>query len=389
MLDKTKNKGDPKPYLRNFNVRWFDFDLSDVQEMRFQKEEQDRYSVVKGDLVICEGGYPGRAAIWDQDESVYFQKALHRVRFHEPARARWLLYYLYMKDLDGSLKSHFNGTGIQHFTGEALAQFKMPLPPLADQRRIVAILDEAFDGIAAAKANAEKNLQNARAIFESQLQFVFSQRGDGWLEKRLGDVVTRLTNGYVGPTRNIYCDSGVPYLLARHVKNNRLMFDRRTFISDVFNQKHRKSMLKVGDVLLVQSGHIGHSAVVPKEHEGHNCHAMIVISPIESAASGSFLSLYFNSPEMRRRFEKIRSGSTVPHLTCKEVKELRIALPDLAIQLCVVKNAEDLQKNTERLEFIYERKIAALDALKQSLLHRAFAGELTADKMSELIEAVA
>jgi len=64
MLDKTKNKGDPKPYLRNFNVRWFDFDLSDVKEMRFQKEEQDRYSVVKGDLVICEGGYPGRAALW-------------------------------------------------------------------------------------------------------------------------------------------------------------------------------------------------------------------------------------------------------------------------------------------------------------------------------------
>jgi len=86
MLDRNKNRGEPKPYLRNLNVRWFDFDLSDVLEMRFEKEEVDRYSAVKGDLLICEGGYPGRAAIWERDEPIFFQKAIHRVRFH----AHWL-----------------------------------------------------------------------------------------------------------------------------------------------------------------------------------------------------------------------------------------------------------------------------------------------------------
>lgn len=77
-------------------------------------------------------------------------------------------------------------------------------------------------------------------------------------------------NGYVGPTRTIYQESGVPYLLARHVKNNRLVFDGKTFSSDEFNRRNKKSMLKAGDVLLVQSGHIGHSAVVTDDHEGHN-----------------------------------------------------------------------------------------------------------------------
>ena len=128
MLDKAKNRGEPKPYLRNFNVRWFDFDLSDVREMKFTAEEADRYTVVSGDLVICEGGYPGRAAIWSGDEPIYFQKAIHRVRFHEPERNRWFLYYLYAKDLDGTLASHFTGTGIQHFTGQALARLKVPIP---------------------------------------------------------------------------------------------------------------------------------------------------------------------------------------------------------------------------------------------------------------------
>ena len=188
MLDKAKNKGEPKPYLRNLNVRWFDFDLSDVLEMRFLPEEAAKYTAVKGDVLICEGGYPGRAAIWEQDEPIYFQKALHRVRFHEAERNKWFLYYLQAKDFDGTLKNHFNGAGIQHFTGEALAEFVVPLPPLPEQRRIVALLDEAFEGIATAKANAKKNLQNARALFENHLQSVFTQRGPEWVDRTLDQV---------------------------------------------------------------------------------------------------------------------------------------------------------------------------------------------------------
>ena len=376
MLDKSKNRGEPRPYLRNLNVRWFDFDLSDLLQMRFLPEETERYTASKGDLLICEGGYPGRAAIWDQDYPVHFQKALHRVRFREPERARWMLYYLHSLDLAGTLKKHFNGAGIQHLTGEALARFTLPIPPLTEQQRIVGILDEAFEGIDTAKVNAEKNLQNARALFESHLQSVFTQRGKGWDERRLGDMVTRLTNGYVGPTRNIYQQTGVPYLLARHVRNNRLLFDGRTFITQEFNRKNSKSMLNAGDVLLVQSGHIGHSAVVSKEHEGHNCHAMIVITPVKEAFIGPFLSLFFNSSRMQQKFQEIRSGSTVPHLTCGEVKELMVALPNLATQQSVVDHSRELETETRRLSGLYERKLAALEEFKKSLLNQAFTGAL-------------
>ena len=79
MLDKHKNRGTPRPYLRNLNVRWFEFDLDDVLEMRFEDDEMDRYTALPGDLMVCEGGYPGRAAIWD-GEPIFFQKAVHRVR---------------------------------------------------------------------------------------------------------------------------------------------------------------------------------------------------------------------------------------------------------------------------------------------------------------------
>ena len=142
MLDKAKNKGEPKPYLRNFNVRWFEFDVSDVNEMGFLPQEAAKYTAVKGDVLICEGGYPGRAAIWDRDEPIYFQKAIHRVRFHEPEHGKWFLYYLYSQDRSGELKRHFSGTGIQHFTGEALARFPLPLAPLPALRRAVAKFEE-------------------------------------------------------------------------------------------------------------------------------------------------------------------------------------------------------------------------------------------------------
>src|ERR1019366_3442011 len=84
MLDRAKNKGKLQPDLRNINVRWFAFDLSDLLQMPFLPEESAKCTAAKGDVLICEGGYPGRAAIWNEDYPIYFQKALHRVRFHAP-----------------------------------------------------------------------------------------------------------------------------------------------------------------------------------------------------------------------------------------------------------------------------------------------------------------
>lgn len=141
MLDKAKNKGEFKPYLRNINVRWFNFDLSDTLEMKFLPEETEKYTAVKGDVLICEGGYPGRAAIWQSDEPIFFQKALHRVRFHEIEHNKWFVYFLFSQDSSGCLRQHFTGAGIQHFTGSALKQFKIPIPPIEETKFCVAKFD--------------------------------------------------------------------------------------------------------------------------------------------------------------------------------------------------------------------------------------------------------
>jgi type I restriction enzyme, S subunit len=174
MLDKAKNRGTPRPYLRNINVRWFGVDLSDLLEMPFLPTEAEKYTAVRGDVLICEGGYPGRAAIWNEDYPIYFQKALHRVRFQQPDLNKWFVYFLYSQDASGQLKRHFSGTGIQHFTGQGLARFKMPVPPLPVMRRAVAIFDALSEEVDRLACIYERKLDALEALKQSLLQQAFT-----------------------------------------------------------------------------------------------------------------------------------------------------------------------------------------------------------------------
>lgn len=174
MLDKAKNKGKLQPYLRNINVRWFNIDLSDLLQMPFLPEESVKYTAVNGDVLICEGGYPGRAAIWTGNYPIYFQKALHRVRFHEPTYNKWFVYYLYAQDKSGQLKQHFNGAGIQHFTGEVLSLFEIPLPPLPELQQAVTRFDKLFIETQRLETIYQKKLDALEALKKSLLNQAFS-----------------------------------------------------------------------------------------------------------------------------------------------------------------------------------------------------------------------
>lgn len=137
MLDKQKNQGLLQPYLRNVNVRWGKFDLSDLLQMPFEDGEAERYSIGQNDLVVCEGGEPGRCAIWTETESIKFQKALHRVRCSDGILNKYIQIILKTFYTNGMLESYYTGSTIKHLTGDALNSFLFPLPPTKEQLRIV------------------------------------------------------------------------------------------------------------------------------------------------------------------------------------------------------------------------------------------------------------
>ena len=329
--------------------------------------------------VITISGSGASAGFVNYWEEPIFASDCSTVQPFDKSYDKKFLYFFLLSQQQFIYENFRSGTAQPHVYAKDIATLDIPKIDLTAQKRIVEKLDTAFTDIDKAISAAERNIENAEALYAKKLDEYFDEIISSPSNKKLKEITTRLTNGYVGATRNIYQEHGIPYLLAKNVKDNILTFDKKAFVSEEFNQKNKKSILKEDDVLLVQSGHIGHSAVVPKEHEGHNCHAMIVISTDKLLLSGMFLSLFFQTNIMKQKFREIRTGSTVPHLNCKDVRELSIPLVDVDTQNQIVQHFKVLNEHFQSLINTYEKKVANLAALRSSILNQAFSGELTKD----------
>ena len=168
MLDVNKNKGEFQPYLGNSNVRWGSFDLTDLSKMRFEPHEDGRYGILPGDLIVCEGGEPGRCAVWEGKVSTMkIQKALHRIRVKPTLNNYYLYYWFCHAGRSGLLEPYFTGTTIKHLTGKAIAELKVPLPDVRVQDAMVDVLrrmDECIESLRETNTTLEAI---AQAIFKS------------------------------------------------------------------------------------------------------------------------------------------------------------------------------------------------------------------------------
>jgi type I restriction enzyme, S subunit len=263
----------------------------------------------------------------------------------------------------------------------------VPIVPLPEQRRIVSALDEAFEGIATAKANAEKNLQNARALFESRLQSVFTQRGMGWVEKSVGDLVAEGTlvkpfdgnHGEIHPRKADYTESGVPFIMAFDLQNGNVDTEHCTFISRKLADSLRVGFAKDGDVLISHKGTIGRSAIVRTEDEYIMLTPQVTSYRVKdhSKLLNRFIRYYFMSPVFQQEIVAgAADGSTRAYIGITKQLSLRFRFPPLAEQKRVAAELDALDAETQRLASLYERKLGALEDLKKSLLHQAFTGNL-------------
>lgn len=173
MLDKQKNVGVPCKYLRNINVRWFSFDLSDLQDMKIEESEFEKYTICKNDLVICEGGEPGRCAVWEKDETIFYQKALHRVRFTVKAEPRLYMYYLWYIAQNGLLNKFYTGTGIKHLTGQSLEKIPVPITDIEEQKRLLELIEMRLSVCDSIEKTVDAALAQADAMRQSILKQAF------------------------------------------------------------------------------------------------------------------------------------------------------------------------------------------------------------------------
>jgi len=173
MLDKAKNKGLLKPYLGNINVRWGKFNTDSLKTMRIEDSEHVRFQLIKGDLVICEGGEPGRCAVWQSDESIFIQKALHRVRFKANCNSYYFYYYFFYQAKIGGLNAYFTGTTIKHLTGRKLKEFKVPFCSIKEQNQIVREIESRLSVCDKVEQTITESLEKAKALRQSILKKAF------------------------------------------------------------------------------------------------------------------------------------------------------------------------------------------------------------------------
>lgn len=262
---------------------------------------------------------------------------------------------------------------------ERLKTIKLTIPEsLPEQQRIVSILDEAFDGIATAKANAEKNLQNARTLFESHLQSVFSQRGEEWVEKTIGDIAQvkggkRVPKGYKLLTEQ----TGFPYLRVTDFNDfGSIDTSDLRYISPQVQRAIKNYVICSRDLYISIAGTIGKTGIIPQELDGANLTENACRLVFKPNISNRFVYYFTQTADFIEQTGLNTRTAAQPKLALSRLSTTRLGIPSLTEQERHADQFDALRDETQRLESIYQQKLAALDELKKSLLHQAFSGEL-------------
>jgi type I restriction enzyme, S subunit len=386
-------KGEKPPFVNVGVIRNTNFTKEgtlDDSEIAFLDVEAKKFETRRlrfGDVIVEKsGGGPkqpvGRAALFEKKEGDFsFSNFTAALRVREPGDLdfRFLhkfLHWTYISGVTAGMQSH--STGIRNLDGDAYKAIAITFPSLAEQQRIVGILDEAFEGIAIAKANAEKNLQNARALFESHLQSVFNQRGDGWVEKRLDEVCVIGDGNHSSnyPKREELVAKGVPFIRATNIVAGGVSGEDMRFLSPEKHAQLKKGHLKTGDILFTNRGEIGKTAIVDSRYDGSNLNSQIAWLRCGDAIGNRFLFHVLNSSAIKAHLDSSKNGAALQQFTIRQLKDLKVPVPPTKQQSALVSSIDALQVQTQRLADLYTRKLAALEALKKSLLHQAFSGAL-------------
>lgn len=308
-LDKEKNKGHLKNYLCALNVQWGYIDFSTIKQFRLEENEFQRYCIKKGDLLVCEGGDVGRAAIWEHESEFYYQNAIHRIRFKENISEKWFMYQLrYLKNI-GIIDNACKGVTIKHLTQNVLNSLSFTLPPLPEQQRIVAEIERWFaliDQIEQGKADLRTAIKQAKnkildlAIHGKLVPQDPNDEPASELLKRInpkakitcdnaqyGNVPFQVPEGWVWCKLNELCNikggKRIPkgkkfsaqrtehiYLRVTNMKNRTISFDDLKYIDDDVFQELKNYTISSSDLYLTIAGTIGDVGEIPQEVSGMN-----------------------------------------------------------------------------------------------------------------------
>lgn len=370
--------------------------LTSVGEQRFVDEptykKWMKSPLLEDDVLLTSEAPLGEPAYITKDIEWCIGQRLFGLRADKTKLYGRFLFYAFQSPIVRSdLMSRATGATAQGIRQAELRKVKVNLPCVPEQKRIVAILDETFAGIDAAIANTEKKLANARELFESYLDSVLTKKDLGCKNKTLEEVVESdcsLSYGIVQPGKDY--DGGLPVVRPTDLTMKEIKIDNLKRINPELARSYSRTTLKGDDLLLCVRGSTGVVSVASEELKGSNVTRGIVpirFNPLEIDQDFGYYIL--KSVYVQKQIREKTYGAALMQINIRDLKKIDVPFPELDKQKELVENLNTLNVDTSRLEVIYQQKINSLKELKQSLLQKAFSGELTAEGDKLMDEAVA
>jgi len=292
--------------------------------------------------------------------------------------------FLYFYFLNIDMRELGSGSSIPQINNYDIEPLIISFPPLPEQKRIVAILDEAFEGIDKAITNNKKNLANSRELFESYLKGIFTQRGEGWKENRLGNLSEVQSGGTPLCSKPEYWGGQIAWYSSGELNNLYTTAPERNITDEGLKNSNAKLFPKGSLLMGMYDTAALKMSILDREATFNQ--AIAGVRPNEKIDLIFILhAINFLKPEILN----LRRGVRQKNLSLQKIKDIILPLPELKEQQRVVRDLASIREETQRLEAIYRQKIAALSELKQSILQKAFTGELTADTPKTVKEELA
>jgi type I restriction enzyme, S subunit len=388
MLSPTSRTGKrSRHYLRNANVQWNRFDLSDIAEMDFSEVEEKKFILEYGDLLVCEGGEPGRAAVWEEQiKPCFYQKALHRVRpLNHAVDSKFLMYRLWLGAANGEFIDSHAQTTIAHLPAVRLLELNLAVPKIEEQRRIATVLDEQMKAVERARRAVEEQIEAAKllpgALFSEAFHGITpltidpleQDAPEGWRWETLRNLA-RLESGHT-PSRYHpeWWGGDIPWLALPDIRNldGKTAFETIEYTNELGIANSSARILPAGTVCLSRTASVGFVTVMGRP--------MATSQDFVNWVCGEQLDPYFLSfilQASRDYLLSLATGAVHKTIYVPTVKDFRICLPDLPEQKRI---AERLAERTQAVENLKESLVEQLEAIGKmpaALLRKAFAGEV-------------
>jgi type I restriction enzyme, S subunit len=363
--EEWSTKGVPIIRIQNLNRKDATFNY-------FAGNYDDDILVEQGDLLFSWSGTVGSSFgphLWEGQDAVLNQH-IFKIGFRQNIDKRYAFHAL--RHITAAIEASVNGAvGLVHITKEKLNQFTIPVPRMPEQKRIVSILDEAFGGIAKAKANAEKNIENARALFESHRQAIFSNIGKDCVQKKLGAIANVQSGGTPLVSEKSYWGGAIPWYSSGELNATFTTSPERCITKTGLNNSNAKLFPK-GSLLIGMYDTAALKMSILDRDATFN-QAVAGVKPSDQFEA-EFILHAIDAIKSRLLLE--RRGVRQKNLSLGKIKDIALPMPNVEQQKAVVARLRIVLAETQRLGNLYQRRSAALDDLEKSLLNQAFTGSL-------------